>query len=86
MMDSKPGIEPVRSFPYYKLQFFDERVVAWMDVQVRFESRDQLLEYALSSLENQVRVRRVIVEGYRRRRILEDCGTVADCRTNSIKK
>ncbi len=86
MRRSNPGTQPVRRFPYYKLQHFDDRVAAWMDVQIRFESRDQLLDHALSSLEDEARIRIVKVEGYRRRRILEDCGTVADCRSNRKDK
>ena len=77
---SKPisGLDPVRSFPYYKLQFWEERVAAWMDVQQRFASRDDLIDHAREHLEPQTLVRIVIVEDYGRRRILEECGPVSE--------
>lgn len=76
----RPGIDPVRVFPYYKLQYFDERVVAWMDVQIRFESRDEAVSHAQSKFEGTTRIRIMTVEGEKRRRIFENCERVGDCR------
>ena len=78
MKGSKPGTHPVREYPYFKLQYFDDRLAAWMDVQRRFESREDVRVHALSSFEKDVRVRIVIVEGERCRRVLEDLGRVAE--------
>ncbi len=80
MRGPKPGTQPIRRFPYYKLQCFDDRVVAWMDLQIRFESCDRSLNHALSTFGDKVRIRVMMVEGEKSSRILESCGTVADSR------
>ena len=71
MCSEKPGEKPAREFPYYKLQYREKRVSAWMDVQKRFESTEDLLAHARSALEGGTRIRIVVVEGYGRRHILE---------------
>ena len=75
----RPGLDRVRTFPYNKLQYFDERVAAWKDVQTRFESRDQAVGHALAKFEDRTRIRLMIVEGEKCRRIFEDCGTAGTC-------
>ena len=64
-----PGLDPVRRFPYYKLQYWDESRAVWIDVQKRFESADVLRDYAASKLVSTCKRRVMIVEDYGRRRI-----------------
>ena len=70
------GLKPVRTFPYYKLQYWEKRVAAWMDVQIKFESPDALLAHAKSKLKSDDRIRIMIVEERGRRRVFQDCGEV----------
>ncbi|MBU0983867.1 MAG: hypothetical protein KKA42_08355 [candidate division Zixibacteria bacterium] len=66
---SVPGLTPVRDFPYYKLQCWDESVPAWKDIQKQFESRDDLHAYALTKLDWNAKTRVMVVTGYGRRHV-----------------
>jgi hypothetical protein len=76
--EPKAGCEPVRKFPYYKLQHWETRISAWMDIQKSFTTRDLVVTYARHNLNPDTRVRIVIVEGYGSRRLLEDCGIMCE--------
>lgn len=67
-----PGLEPVRVFPYYKIQVWNNRVSAWQDIQKKFNSLDSLGAYALAELPWSEITRIVIVEAEGRRRV-DDC-------------
>ena len=72
-MTPKPisGLDPARSFPYYKLQYYDTKLSVWIDIQKSFGSIEELHDYAASELEPNTQVRIVIVEEYGKRRVLE---------------
>lgn len=80
------GLKPLRNFPYYKLQYWEERVSAWKDVQKSFESPDTLLTYATSKFESHDRIRIMIVEERGRRRVFQDCGEVGCLESKTQKK
>lgn len=65
-----PGLEPVRSFPYYKLQYRDECLGVWRDVQKKFRTLQALFDYAHQNLPPKTGTRAMIVEGYGSRRVL----------------
>ena len=64
-----PGLDPVRKFPYYKLQVWDEARAVWMDIQRRFESPEEIRCYAAARLSPSSKARVMIVEDYGRRRV-----------------
>lgn len=69
--DGKPiaGLDPVSSFPYYKIQVWKTSVGAWQDVQMRFDSLDDLHCFAIEQLAWTEKTRIVAVKGPGRRRI-----------------
>jgi len=67
-----PGLDPVRDFPYYKIQIWQDNIGAWNDIQQKFLSLSDLHYYALAQLDMRARTRIVIVEGYGSRRIDND--------------
>lgn len=66
----KPGLVPVRSFPYFKLQYRDEHLGVWKDVQKKFYVLQALTDYAKQHLPVDAELRVMIVEGYGSRRVL----------------
>ena len=66
-----PGIEPHRSFPYYKIQIWEEKRAVWIDVQKKFSTVEAVQAYARQNIERGRRARVMVVEGYGRRRIDE---------------
>jgi len=64
-----PGKNTLRSFPYYKPQYWDEFRTAWLDIKKRFESVDELRAHAAAKLDTGSKRRVMVVEDYSRRRI-----------------
>ena len=73
-----PGLDPVRSFPYYKIQVRHENIGVWKDIQKKFMTKSELHAYANLQLEREARTRIVIVEDYGRRRIERDTDVFGD--------
>ncbi|MBN1213512.1 MAG: hypothetical protein JXA92_13155 [candidate division Zixibacteria bacterium] len=67
-----PGLDPVRDFPYYKIQIWQDNIGAWKDNQQKFSSLSELHLYALEQLDSLARTRIVKVEGCGNCRIDED--------------
>ena len=65
------GLDPVRTFPYYKIQVWNERVNAWRDVQKKFESLDELHTFARVKLSPSETTPVTVVEGCGSRRVDE---------------
>ena len=72
------GLDPVRIFPYYKIQVWNERVSAWRDVRKKFESLDELHAFACAKLSRTETTRVMIVEGYGSRRVDETLDAFGD--------
>ena len=64
-----PGLEPVRSFPYYKIQVWQNEMGVWKDIQKKFMSLSELHCYATRHINRKVQTRVVIVEDYGLRKI-----------------
>ena len=64
-----PGLTPVRDFPYYKIQIWQDNFGVWKDIQKKFLSLSELHCYALAHLDIHSRTRIVIVEDYGSRRL-----------------
>jgi len=45
-----PRPDPMRRFPYYMIQVWNNRVSAWQDIQKRFESLQALHCFAIETL------------------------------------
>lgn len=65
---------PRKDFPYYKLQYFQERLQAWRDFPPAFQTLAELNDYRLKNAAQAQPTRIMIIEGERSRRILEDAG------------
>lgn len=65
-----PGLDPVREFPYYKLQTRNHRLGVWEDIQKKFQSLSDLCQFAGANLSPEVVSRVMIVEDYKSRRVL----------------
>jgi len=72
-----PGVDPVRRFPYYKIQVWDDRTCAWKDIQKKFPTLAALRAHATEKLSRQAITRIVVVEDYGRRRIDENLDAFA---------
>lgn len=62
-----------RKFPYFKLQYWNQNTYAWVDVQKKFETEDDLNTYARSMFGSRDRLRLVLVEGRRNRSVFKNC-------------
>lgn len=67
-----PGRDPVRTFPYYKIQVWEPRKAVWMDIQKKFRSVDELREFAATDLDPESPTRIMIVEDYGSRRLAKN--------------
>ena len=67
-----PGLDQVRSFPYYKIQIWRDDIGAWKDIQKKFKTKSELHSYAHKKLERILRTRIIIIEDYGCRRIERD--------------
>jgi len=75
---SVPGLEPVRSFPYFKIQYRDEQLGVWKDVQKKFTTVEALTRFARLNLPATARTRVMKVEGYGSRRVLDSPDAFGD--------
>ena len=66
-----PGLDPVRSFPYFKIQYRDEKLGVWRDVQKKFAHIESLIEFAKQNLVQGQRTRIMKVGDYGSRRVLD---------------
>ncbi len=66
-----PGLDPVRKFPYYKIQVRDEKLGVWRDIQKSFASLNTLHQYANRHLEHSLQTRIMKVTEYGKREVLE---------------
>jgi hypothetical protein len=51
-----------KSFPYYKVQYFDDYVMAWHDIQRRFTHPDDAFSY-MNGMEGVYRIMEVTRDG-----------------------
>ncbi len=65
----RPGIEPLRRFPYYKIQIWDENRAVWVDIQKKFYSIEDMHKFVESNLKVEQISRAVVVSGDRNRRV-----------------
>ncbi len=56
-----------RRFPYYKIQIYDDKVAAWVDIQKAFYSTEDLILYASDKIGESQKFRIMIVKGERER-------------------
>jgi hypothetical protein len=66
-----PGLDPARKFPYFKVQYWDDTIAAWRDIQKAFRSMDQLDLYVEDNFDRSQRTRVWKIAGYRSRSIFE---------------
>jgi len=66
------GLDPVRAFPYYKIQVWNPKASAWKDIQKRFDSLLDLRAFARAAIVPGTLTRIMIVESYGSRRVAED--------------
>ena len=67
----KPGLNPIREFPYFKIQYWDQHIAAWVDIQKSFRSIRELIQSARLHVNPDNRTRIMEVQTYRRRRIVQ---------------
>lgn len=67
-----PGLDPVRTFPYFKIQYRNDQLGVWTDVQKKFPTLESLTEFARQNLEMSLRTRIMKVEDYGSRRVLDN--------------
>jgi hypothetical protein len=78
---SVPGVDPVRNFPYFKIQVWEDRRAVWIDVQKKFHSVADLQKHARENLDPTVKARIVVIEDYGRRAV-DDTLTVFEGQSN----
>ena len=83
--DHPPGLQPVRTFPYLKLQFWDDNVCAWKDVGRKFTDRESALGHAIDFLPPDRRVRLMIVVDRKTRRVFEEIGRLGDLPSEPVE-
>ena len=57
-----------RVFPYYKIQIYNEKFAAWVDIQKAFYDFSHLISYAREKRLDRQKARIIIVEGEGNRR------------------
>ena len=66
-----PGIDRLREYPYFKIQYWDNSVIAWKDIQMKFNDLDSVFEYTNKNISKDSRTRIIDVQGPGSRKIVK---------------
>lgn len=73
-----PGLDPRQTYPYYKIQYWDNSIKVWRDIQRVFRDPKAIKEYRRKKINPELKTRIVIVEGSRCRRVLDPIDTIGE--------